>query len=146
MVLVRGRHVEVPDPEPRPCLTCYGADPLCDACEGYGKIYPEVDYDEYAEVFVGDEQVNLYESLAVRNHSPTGFAWGYAGSGPAQLALAILLKVTSRAEAEANYMRFKGDVIARLCKDEPFQFTFDYDEWRDSTDTSGVKMLVGQAY
>ena len=28
-------------------------------------------------------------SLAVRNHSPTGPAWGYDGSGPAQLALAI---------------------------------------------------------
>jgi len=26
----------------------------------------------------------------VRNHSPDGFEWGYAGSGPAQLALAIL--------------------------------------------------------
>jgi len=24
------------------------------------------------------------------NHSPTGFEWGYGGSGPAQLALAIL--------------------------------------------------------
>lgn len=24
------------------------------------------------------------------NHSPDGFEWGYAGSGPAQLALAIL--------------------------------------------------------
>jgi uncharacterized protein DUF6166 len=26
----------------------------------------------------------------LRNHSPDGFQWGYAGSGPAQLALAIL--------------------------------------------------------
>ena len=26
-------------------------------------------------------------SLTVRNHSPTGPAWGYGGSGPAQLAL-----------------------------------------------------------
>jgi len=26
----------------------------------------------------------------VRNHSPDGFEWGYGGSGPAQLALAIL--------------------------------------------------------
>ena len=26
----------------------------------------------------------------LRNHSPTGYAWGYSGSGPAQLALAIL--------------------------------------------------------
>ena len=24
------------------------------------------------------------------NHSPTGFEWGYCGSGPAQLALALL--------------------------------------------------------
>jgi hypothetical protein len=26
----------------------------------------------------------------LRNHSPDGFAWGYGGSGPSQLALAIL--------------------------------------------------------
>ena len=32
--------------------------------------------------------------LELRNHSPAGFAWGYAGSGPAQLALAILLDAT----------------------------------------------------
>jgi hypothetical protein len=30
-------------------------------------------------------------SLRLRNHSPTGFAWGYGDSGPHQLALAILL-------------------------------------------------------
>ena len=28
--------------------------------------------------------------LDLRNHSPAGFGWGYPGSGPAQLALAIL--------------------------------------------------------
>jgi len=28
--------------------------------------------------------------LDLWNHSPTGFEWGYGGSGPAQLALAIL--------------------------------------------------------
>ena len=146
MVLVRGQHNDVPDPEAHPCQLCYGADPTCDECEGYGKIYAEVDYDAYADVYVGDERVSLYESLNVRRHSPTGCSWGYSGSGPAQLALAILLKVTSRAEAEANYIRFKSDVIARLCKDEPFSFTLDYDEWRNSTDNSGVRMLVGQAY
>jgi hypothetical protein len=27
--------------------------------------------------------------LDLRNHSPTGFEWGYGGSGPAQLALAL---------------------------------------------------------
>lgn len=28
--------------------------------------------------------------LDLSNHSPTGFNWGYGGSGPAQLALALL--------------------------------------------------------
>jgi hypothetical protein len=28
--------------------------------------------------------------LDLFNHSPTGFGWGYGGSGPAQLALALL--------------------------------------------------------
>lgn len=32
--------------------------------------------------------------LDVRDHSPTGFAWGYGGSGPAQLALALLIDAT----------------------------------------------------
>ena len=30
--------------------------------------------------------------LDLCNHSPTGFEWGYGGSGPAQLALAILAR------------------------------------------------------
>lgn len=30
-------------------------------------------------------------SQKVLNHSPDGFEWGYGGSGPAQLALAILM-------------------------------------------------------
>ena len=53
-------------------------------------------------------------SLAVRNHSPTGPAWGYGGSGPAQLALAILLAVTDAATAERFYQRFKWGVIAPI--------------------------------
>ena len=31
----------------------------------------------------------LDSRLDMRNHSPTGFEWGYGGSGPAQLALAL---------------------------------------------------------
>ena len=53
-------------------------------------------------------------SLAVRNHSPTGPAWGYGGSGPAQLALAILLAVTDAATAERFYQKFKWSVIAPI--------------------------------
>lgn len=48
------------------------------------------------------------------NHSPDGFNWGYAGSGPSQLALAILLHYTDGATAQAYYQFFKMSFIARL--------------------------------
>ncbi|HJT79504.1 MAG TPA: DUF6166 domain-containing protein, partial [Gemmataceae bacterium] len=35
----------------------------------------------------------LPHRLDLRNHSPTGLEWGYAGSGPAQLALALAADV-----------------------------------------------------
>lgn len=56
-----------------------------------------------------------------RNHSPDGFAWGYAGSGPAQLALAILGDLYPREIAERYYQQFKFDVIVFLDKDKGFQ-------------------------
>lgn len=58
------------------------------------------------------------DSLKIRDHSPTGFNWGYHGSGPAQLALAILLDATGDAErALDQYQAFKWDVVSRF-KDE----------------------------
>lgn len=51
-------------------------------------------------------------SLRVRTHSPTGFEWGYAGSGPAQLALALLLDATGSARtADRCYHWFKWSVV-----------------------------------
>ncbi len=49
------------------------------------------------------------------NHSPTGFEWGYAGSGPAQLALALLADHCANDERALNfYQRFKWAVVAEL--------------------------------
>src|SRR6476659_132959 len=53
------------------------------------------------------------------SNSPTEFSWGYNGSGPAQLALAILTdyfgaKPGGTALAEALYEPFKFTVIAVL--------------------------------
>lgn len=44
----------------------------------------------------GDDQreISPDRSQKVYNHSPDVFEWGYGGSGPSQLALAILLEVT----------------------------------------------------
>lgn len=53
--------------------------------------------------------------LDLRDHSPTGFAWGYHGSGPAQLALALLADTLEhKREALELYQEFKAGVIALL--------------------------------
>lgn len=52
-------------------------------------------------------------SLLLRDHSPDGFQWGYGGSGPAQLALALLLDVTGNpALVQDHYQDFKFEVVA----------------------------------
>jgi len=64
-------------------------------------------------VTVDDRRLN--PRLDLWNHSPTGFEWGYGGSGPAQLALAILADHCRNDEQALNlYQRFKWAVIAEL--------------------------------
>lgn len=53
----------------------------------------------------------------LREHSPTGFEWGYEGSGPAQLALAMLADhLADDDKARELYQEFKRCVVARLPK------------------------------
>ena len=62
------------------------------------------------------------------NHSPTGFEWGYCGSGPAQLALAILADHCQDDERALNfYQRYKWAVIAELPHREWILTTEDID-------------------
>ena len=64
-------------------------------------------------------EILLDRSLAVYNHSPTGFEWGYGGSGPSQLALAIMLEVTDDdRKALSLYHDFKFDVVAGMPDEE----------------------------
>lgn len=54
----------------------------------------------------------------LRNHSPDGFEWGYGGSGPAQLALALAADVLGNDEAAQRvYQRLKFRVVGRLPAD-----------------------------
>ncbi len=60
----------------------------------------------------------LLPRFNLRNHSPAGFEWGYAGSGPAQLALALLADALGDDErAQRHYQDFKFKVIGRLPHD-----------------------------
>jgi hypothetical protein len=68
----------------------------------------------------GQDQLTPKRSLELANHSPSGFSWGYAGSGPAQLALALLLDYTDDEDvALAEYMEFKTKVVSQLECTEP---------------------------
>jgi hypothetical protein len=65
-----------------------------------------------------NQEVPLPMRHDIRNHSPDGPEWGYCGSGPAQLALALLMHATRhRRTAEQLYQRFKADVVAGLPHD-----------------------------
>lgn len=67
----------------------------------------------------------LNPRLNLWNHSPSGFEWGYGGSGPAQLALGILADhLNDDDEAVALHQEFKRTVVAGL----PFN------KWRLATD------------
>ncbi len=61
------------------------------------------------------ERKPLNPRRELRNHSPTGFEWGYGGSGPAQLALAILAEHLRDDRAALKwYQRFKWACIAQM--------------------------------
>ena len=68
-------------------------------------------------VNVDDQALTPDYSLTFRSHSPTGFEWGYGGSGPSQLALAILLEVTRAPAALRYYQDFKREFLTRMPHD-----------------------------
>ena len=61
--------------------------------------------------------VPLAWRLDLRNHSPTGLEWGYGGSGPAQLALAVLADAVGSEVALELYQQFKWQWAAGLKAD-----------------------------
>ena len=64
------------------------------------------------------KKLDIRVSLKFRNHSPTGFEYGYMGSGPSQMALAILLDYTRNPkEALQYYMQFKEFIISKIPRD-----------------------------
>ena len=75
-------------------------------------------YEGRREGYAADVTVNgrpLNPRLDLWNHSPTGFEWGYGGSGPAQLALAILADhLNDDDEAVALHQDFKREVVANF--------------------------------
>jgi hypothetical protein len=60
----------------------------------------------------GGTEVNIPQKLVY--HSPCGFEWGYEGSGPADLALNILVQFTDEKTAFELHQDFKNEFVAYI--------------------------------
>lgn len=97
-------------------------------------------------VFLKEDQKEAHSLRHHVRHSPTGFSWGYAGSGPADLARCILIDhFDAHDEAEKGTVRdvdrlyhsFKDEVIAKLR--DPWELTSDdILEWLDAHEMPGA--------
>jgi hypothetical protein len=87
------------------------------------------------KVWLGKDKNSLkeltpYEGFRLIVHSPDGFNWGYSGSGPAQLALSIIiLYVQDKEWIFKLYQAFKFEVIASFPKGQSFEKTIDIGKW-----------------
>ncbi len=91
-----------------------------------------------------DEQSELDLYLDVRNHSPTGLSWGYQGSGPNQLALALLIDaapVEGAVRATKIYNLFCTALISRLPQDEGWVMSSSV----INTMAAGIEATLGKA-
>lgn len=67
-------------------------------------------------VYIDGARISTANSRRLRDHAPDGgVSWGYGGSGPSQLALALLLHFgATDDEALSWYREFKEEVIVPL--------------------------------
>jgi len=66
------------------------------------------------------ERLTPDRSLELVRHSPGGFDWGYVGSGPAQLACALLLDYyDDKSVAHQHYIQFRNAVVSQLVCEGP---------------------------
>lgn len=77
-------------------------------------------------------------------HSPTGYEWGYGGSGPADLALNILALVVSPKEAQHFHHHFKP-FVACLPRDGGRIFMSDVRKWINASYEAEVSMRQVQS-
>lgn len=78
-------------------------------------------------VWLDGKELSPKASQTVVNHSPDGFNWGYMGSGPAQLALAIMIQLTGTPD---HHQEFKARVIAPIPQHD-FEIEFDLIEGQE---------------
>ena len=77
-------------------------------------------------VYLNGKWLDPKPSQKHRNHSPDGFNWGYGGSGPAQLALAVFLEVYGTPRPDHDfYQDFKVREIAGIPQGKDFDINIE---------------------
>ena len=98
------------------------------------------------EGYAADVSVNgrpLNPRLDLWNHSPTGFEWGYGGSGPAQLALALLADhFGNDQQAVELHHYFKCEVVAKLPKQG---WTLTSEQITQALESSAIQQTCAEA-
>ena len=91
---------------------------------GYRRVTPGLDKqpvdigDCIVRVCTNGRKRYLRPRQDIANHSPAGFEWGFCGSGPAQLALALVADCMGKKYAvPAVYQRIKECIVAKLAHD-----------------------------
>jgi hypothetical protein len=65
----------------------------------------------FRKLLDGNIETNVRQQQA--KHSPTGYGWGYGGSGAADLAFNILLRFVGPEEAWIHHQDFKWEFISK---------------------------------
>jgi hypothetical protein len=94
-----------------------------------GRRNPTASVGEECTVKVDGEPLDArYDLLSA---SPSGFEWGYGGSGPAQLAIAILAHTYGEGFACEYYQQFNREVVSELPEKGWTLTKRDLDAWRE---------------
>jgi hypothetical protein len=81
---------------------------------------------ENQKVYIDFRILDLSASQVIRNHSPDGFSWGYSGSGPSQLALAILLHLTNDTLFSSTwYQEYKKEFVSSWDSQKDFDINLE---------------------
>lgn len=83
------------------------------------------------EVYVLDEGrcTPLNPRFDAVNHSPDGFEWGYGGSGPSQLAFAMLADLLGPLPAPAKCPYCESAMVGSSCTEPECKYSFTRDQW-----------------
>jgi hypothetical protein len=94
----------------------------------HGRRDPTAPVGKECTVTVDGEPLALrYDLLSA---SPAGFEWSYGGSGPAQLAVALLAHAFDDEFAKCHYQRFKREVVAKLPEERWILRKRNLEAWR----------------